>query len=362
MTQKKILFIEPFYKGSHRYFLDNLESRSQHKITTLTKNGVFWKWKFLESSIANTLGPDHEFNIIMGSNMLDLATWAGINRQNIGRAKLVLYFHENQLTYPENKTQNSNNAFFGYKNLTSCFAADHVIFNSDFHRKSFMKAGKKLSKKLPSSISNNYFEKLKLDSSVVPVGIDTTRFETYKESHTNEVPVLLWNHRWEFDKNPELFLKTLIDLKKEEVEFKLIMLGSAPKKLMPIFDEAKEVLSENIIQWGRVSSFEEYAKFLWMADILPVTSNHDFFGVSVLEALTCHTRLLLPKRCAYPDHFPVETYPNWYYEDDGGFKSKLRELIQNESSRALNIEDIKVAGNYSWEHVITKFDNKIDQL
>lgn len=362
MTQKKILFIEPFYKGSHRYFLDNIKSRSRHEITTLTKNGVFWKWKFLESSIANNLEVDHDFDIIIGSNMLNLATWAGINRKRIGKAKLALYFHENQLTYPENEKQDSNNAFFGFKNLTSCFAADHVIFNSEFHMKSLLNAGKRLSKKLPSSIPTNYFESLEQNSSVLGIGIDITRLNSYKKRQENEIPVILWNHRWEFDKNPELFLNTLIELKNENVAFKLIMLGSAPKKLLPIFSKAQEVLKDNIIQWGRVSSFDEYAKYLWMADILPVTSNHDFFGISVLEATACHTLPLLPKRCAYPDHFDVNQYSDLYYETDEEFKLKLKTVLLNDAPKRDIHELAQIVDQFSWENVIAQFDKMMEQL
>ena len=34
---------------------------------------------------------------------------------------------------------------------------------------------------------------------------------------------------------------------------------------------------------------KEYAKWLWKADIIPVTSNQEFFGASVMEAIYCNT-------------------------------------------------------------------------
>lgn len=362
MTIKKILFIEPFYKGSHRYFLDKLKKYSNHSITLKTKNGVFWKWKFLESSLTNALDPDHDYDFIIGSNMLNMAAWAGMNRKAIGHAKLILYFHENQLTYPEDSKKSTNNAFFGFKNLTSCFVADHIFFNSKYHLKSFVRAAKDLSQKLPSSIPQIHFDKLNKNTSVLPIGIETSRFHEHKREVDNEIPILLWNHRWEFDKNPELFLETLIEFKDQGIPFKLIMLGSAPKKLMSIFSKAKTQLADNIIQWGRVSTFKEYADFLYQADILPVTSHHDFFGISVLEAVSCHVRPLLPKRCAYPDHFLVEKYPELYYESDEEYKSKLKDLLLNKTAN-LDLHSLaKITDQFSWKKVIEQFEAKLEEL
>lgn len=362
MTPKEVLFIEPFYKGSHKYFLDNLVKYSKHKITIQTKNGVFWKWKFLESAIAKRLELNQSFDVIMGSNMLNLAPWIGINRKVIGDAKLALYFHENQLTYPQNDSEKNKNEFFGFQNLTSCFCADKVLFNSSYHRNSFIEAGEKLSQKLPDNIPSNFFETLKNNTSVLPVGLHLGKLDSRRRAVQNEVPVILWNHRWEFDKNPDLFLKTLIELKEEQVDFKLIMLGSAPKKVSSVFLEAKEVLSENIIQWGRVETFNEYADLVWMADILPVTSLHDFFGISVLEAVYCNTLPLLPKRCAYPDHFPIDQFSDLYFESDSDFKDKLRDQLETSKFKFNFTELRSIISQYSWNNVANKFDNFISEI
>ena len=64
---------------------------------------------------------------------------------------------------------------------------------------------------------------------------------------------------------------------------------------------------------------------------MPVTSNHDYFGISVLEAALCETRLLLPKRNAYPDHFKPDKFSHLYYKNDSDFKEKLsKRLIEAE--------------------------------
>ena len=137
----------------------------------------------------------------------------------------------------------------------------------------------------------------------------------------------IWNHRWEFDKNPELFFQTLFKLKKEGIEFELAVLGEQFKEYPPIFNEARLRLSDNIIQFGYCESFQEYAKWLWRADVLPVTSNQDFFGISIVEAVYCNTYPILPKRLSYPELFELENNSHYFYKNDTEFYQTLKKYL-----------------------------------
>ena len=68
-----------------------------------------------------------------------------------------------------------------------------------------------------------------------------------------------------------------------------------------------QILETNIVHFGFCESFSEYAQWLWKADILPVTSNQDFFGISIIEASYCETYPLLPERLSYPELFDIKT-------------------------------------------------------
>ena len=57
--------------------------------------------------------------------------------------------------------------------------------------------------------------------------------------------------------------------------------------LQKFFEESKKEFVNQIVHWGYVDSFEEYAKLLWKSHIIPVTSNQEFFGGSVMEAIYC---------------------------------------------------------------------------
>ena len=157
--------------------------------------------------------------------------------------------------------------------------------------------------------------------------MDLHRFMPFHFERSNQVPVLLWNHRWEYDKNPDLFFESLFQLAEEGVEFQLIVLGESFKKSPSIFHQAKQKLSDRILHFGYADDFETYARLLWQADILPVTSHQDFFGGSVVEAVFCHTFSIFPKRLAYPEHLRDDEHQEYFYESDADFLPALRELL-----------------------------------
>ena len=45
-----------------------------------------------------------------------------------------------------------------------------------------------------------------------------------------------------------------------------------------IFKDEGRRLKDNIVHFGFCENFSEYAKWLWKADLLPITNNQDFFG------------------------------------------------------------------------------------
>ena len=92
-------------------------------------------------------------------------------------------------------------------------------------------------------------------------------------------------------------------IKSDGIQFKLVIVGEEFDTEMSIFTESRNFFKDEIIHMGYCNSFEDYASWLWKADILPVTINQEFFGASVMEAVYCHCYPLLPRRLTYHELF-----------------------------------------------------------
>jgi len=71
---------------------------------------------------------------------------------------------------------------------------------------------------------------------------------------------------------------------------------------------------------------------------LPITSNQDFFGGSVVEAIYCGAYPILPRRLTYPELLPKEYYDNHIYDNDGELYDKVKNCMLNiDETRGITI-------------------------
>src|SRR4030043_1503064 len=149
-----ILALEPYYGGSHRAFLDGLSKASGHTWTLLTLAAHKWKWRMRHSAItfasqAAELADKHQsWDVLFCSDMLNLAEFFALAPAGIAGLPKVIYFHENQLTYPV-CAEDERDYQFAMTNLTSALAADAVWFNSQFHLDTFLDALARFLKSMP---------------------------------------------------------------------------------------------------------------------------------------------------------------------------------------------------------------------
>ncbi|MBI1286556.1 MAG: DUF3524 domain-containing protein [Flavobacteriales bacterium] len=365
----KILLIEPYGTGSHLQWAEGYSEHSEHEVRLLTLPGRHWKWRMHGGAITlaeQFLACDFQPDLILATDMLDLSSFLSLTRERTASVPTAVYFHENQLTYPwspnDEDLRLKRDNHYGFINYTSALAADRVFFNSEYHRTSFLSTLPAFLKQFPDHTNSNTVATIARKSEVLYLGMDLRSMDPIVSEITERPKraVILWNHRWEYDKNPEEFFEALFEIQRRGWDFKLVVLGERFKNSPAIFDEAKKRLEPNILHWGFVESREEYVRLLGQCDMLPVTSYQDFFGGSVVEAMYCNVKPLLPKRLAYPEHVPELLHYTFFYET-GELVDKLQRWIRDVSILRKQ-QTRSFVERYDWTKQIANYDDAFSKL
>ena len=363
----KILLIEPYYTGSHQQWAEGYQKHSNHEIKIISMKGQFWKWRMHGGAVtlSNQLmqlnwKPDY----ILASDMLDLSTFLSLTRKITSNIPSAVYFHENQLSYPwspdDRDVQKNRDSHYGFINYASALVADKVFFNSMFHLSSYIEALQKFLNNFPDHREISTINTIKNKSEVLHLGLDLNQYDIHFTKNENH-PIILWNHRWEYDKNPDTFFNIIEKLKNSGYDFKLVVLGENFSQSPDIFNKAKNIFKNNILHWGYVESIQDYASWLWKSDIIPVTSNQEFFGASVMEAIYCNTWPILPNRLTYPELIPSELHHNHIYKDEKDLFNKIKWAIDNiDKIRKSKINEI--AKIYDWSKMANIYDQAINNI
>lgn len=235
--------------------------------------------------------------------MLGLAEFRGLCPESVSQLPTVVYFHENQLTYPTQQDE-ERDFHFAYSNMTSALAADAVWFNSNYHRDEFLTALLTLLGRMPDFGHEESVDQILAKSEIQHPGIEALAPESIagrKERPADQPLRIVWASRWEHDKNPELFFAALNEFSGMNVPFEINVLGESFRNSPACFEEAKAKLSSQIRHWGFAESRTEYLRILSESDVVVSTARHEFFGISVLEAVAAGCRPLVPNALAYPE-------------------------------------------------------------
>ena len=207
-------------------------------------------------------------DLLLASDMLDLTTFLALTRKRSAGIPTALYFHENQLTYPwspNGANPAQQRAHYAFINYTSALAADKVLFNSQYHLEAFTGQLTEFLKSFPDQNELESVDLIKAKSEVLHLGLDLQRFDEHRQGAIDEAskpPLILWNHRWEYDKNPEEFFTALYRLQEEEFAFEVAVLGESYRNCPPVFSEAQQRLGERIIHFGYAENFADYRIFI----------------------------------------------------------------------------------------------------
>ena len=357
--QLRILAIEPYYGGSHKAFLDGLIRHSRHRWQVLTMPPRKWKWRMRGAAVVLRERLEAEFDLLFATDFLDLATLVGLCPERLGRVPRVAYFHENQLTYPV-RHETERDYHYGFTNITTCLAADRVFFNSEFHRREFIEAVRGLLRRMPDEVPEGLVEAITERSAVLPVGCDLASLDIEAPPREGSA-VVLWNHRWEYDKNPEGFFTAIFDLVNEGLEFRVAVAGQRFRDVPLIFDVAERRLADRLVQFGYVESRAEYARLLRTADIAVSTAHHEFFGMAIVEAVYCGCYPLLPRKLTYPELIPPEHHERHLYDGEDDLVERLRRaILEIEETRRVNLA--QAVERFDWSQVAPRYDAALEEV
>jgi glycosyltransferase involved in cell wall biosynthesis len=342
----RILFLEPFYGGSHRAFADGLVSRSRHSIDLMTLPARFWKWRMRGAALhfAHTVQDPGYYDLVVVSDLMSMSDLKALWGRRCPPS--ILYFHESQLSYPLPPGERMD-YHFGFTDITSCLTADRIVFNSRFHYESFFEELPKFLRKMPEFKPLWVPREIEPKCSILYPGCDFPRDADRPRQYgkavsaqnyfpgegggaapaSSDVPLVVWNHRWEFDKDPELFFDVLYRAAEAELDFRLAVLGENFQIVPKPFIEARERLGDRIIHYGYVEDRERYWDLLRSADIVISTSLQENFGYSVIEAVQAGCYPLLPERLSYPEILPEEYHTQCLYSDEAELVEKLFALL-----------------------------------
>lgn len=360
----KILLVEPYDTGSHRSWAVGVAAHSTHDVRLVTHAGGFWKWRMHGAAV--TLARSIEVvvqdwgppDVVLVSDMVNVAALVGLARRSLGDAAIVVYLHENQLTYPLPEGAVRDEAY-AMANWVSMCAADVVACNSEHHRRELFGALPGFLRRFPDHRHSSLVDDVAARTVVLPVGVDPSLL-SLERTDGGGPPVVLWNHRWEYDKDPASFFTAMDEVERAGVDFRLAVAGQSFQSVPREFDDARRRFADRLVHFGTATE-AEYRRLLARADVVVSTAQHDFFGLAVAEAVAAGALPILPRRLSYPELVSPNLADRCLYPDG---ELPTAALVRALGDRAALEQDAGTArrhvARFSWLTLIGAYDDLLE--
>ena len=362
-TRLKFLFLEPFFGGSHREFARGLVSHSRHQIDLLTLPARFWKWRMRGAALyyIKKIPSLKSYDGLLTTGLMSLSDFKALLKDSC--PPILTYFHETQLTYPLAPGEQMDYQF-GFTDMTTALAADRILFNSKTHSDAFFALLPVFLKMMPEYRPFWVLDKIRAKADILYPGCRFPADEILGVDSSREFPPLIvWNHRWEFDKNPDQFFHALDAALANGAEFRLALLGENFQAVPKAFESARERYGKRIVQYGYVQSREEYIRWLQRGSIVISTARQENFGIAVVEAIRFGCVPLLPARLAYPEIIPQQFHSAVLYRNTDELVQMLTRLIIHHAGyQKLRGQLSAHMGKFAWQNLIGRYDEELERL
>ena len=341
----RVLALEPYYGGSHRAVLDGLvHGLADHGFAfdVLTLPARKWKWRMRGSAITmaeevcsravawtgshpggepGRPRPDRAWDLVFASTFVNLAEFVTLAGDAVAGIPRILYFHENQLLYPNRHTAEWDYQF-ALTNITSALAADRCLFNTHYNLDGFLAEIPGFLREFPDHRPQGVPERIAARSEVLAPPFDPAPFEAAPRLRGAR-PRIVWPHRWEHDKDPESFFAAVSRLAAEGLDFEVAVAGQSFAETEALVTGSASALGGRLVHLGEPGTREEYAALLASADVAVSTARNEFFGLAMIEACYAGCAPVVPDRLAYPEIYP----PEWRYATQEQLVARLWGMI-----------------------------------
>ncbi len=335
MSRLRILALEPYYGGSHRAVLDGLVQRIDAEWTLLTLPARKWKWRMRGAAITmaqqaralaaepSRAAADRPFDLVFASTFLNLAEFRGLAGALDRAVPAIVYFHENQLVYPNRHTAEWDFQF-PLTNITSALSAEACVFNTRWNLDRFCRRDPRLHPRVsrPPSPRCRRGDRREVPGHRAAVRPGSVRRRAALEGRA--LP-----HR----------LAAPVGARQES---RGVLLGGhgagrggarlrgrgggseLPRDRGPDA-RCRRALGNRLVHCDEPASRAEYAALLASADVAVSTAINEFFGLAMVEACYAGAAPLVPDRLAYPELYGRE----YRYAGADELVARLRGHIQH---------------------------------
>ena len=328
----------------------------------VTMPGENWRWRMLGAAlhIADSVPALEKYDGIIVSDLFNLADFKAL--VGLPCPPVLVYFHENQLTYPQ--PPGDKGVFqLGMINIMSAMAADRVVFNSKMHREAFLNAVPEFLKRGRDFRPRGIADKIRKKSEVIYPGITLAPCGDVAAEKQTDPPLIIWNHRWGFDKNYAAFFNAVEEINDSGVDFQLALMGENFGMIPEAFKQAQEKFKDKIVQFGYVASRSAYEAWLKKGAVVISTAMQENFGMSVIEAMIMGCLPLLPDRLSYPEILPQAFHEHFIYRGGSDLAEKLFSIISNyQRYEIIRNRLAQAMQSYLWKNVVSRYDCVLERL
>ncbi|SDZ87524.1 tRNA-queuosine alpha-mannosyltransferase domain-containing protein [Microbulbifer marinus] len=362
----KVLLLSAYDADSHKRWRRGLVAAiPDWQWTVLSLPPRYFSWRIRGNSLswgrgeaAQTL--NQPWDLIVATSMTDLSALRGLVPQ-IASVPTAVYFHENQFAYPL-----STDAYESVEpqllNIYTALAGDLLLFNSDYNRRTLLEGAAELLKRFPDCVPPGLCAEIDRKSHILPVPLEQTVF-SQPEARPGK-PTFIWNHRWEYDKGPDILLAALRRFAQHKRPFTLHVVGQQFRRQPAEFAQIRKLLQKHnaLGAWGYQLHVADYRRLLRQSHAVLSTARHDFQGLAVLEAVAARCQPLVPDNLAYPEWFGRIGYH--FPEDVESCAANLSKVMLRCAERVERGESLTVpdVSGLSWQQLAAEYRELLVKL